>query len=187
VHERLVVVHPRKGYVVAPVTLRDVREVCGLRLIVEPAAVALAAGRLDSACTATLEQWCHVGYDVTDPRSVRTFHRANRAFHTTIAEACGNQRLAALVSHLLLESHRIIQFGMLRMPNSKEAVRGHEALLGALRRGDATAARRLVAKEIRNTRRMVIDSLHRDVRDHGPAPASGSGGRPERRPARRTG
>jgi DNA-binding GntR family transcriptional regulator len=161
VHEGLVLVHPRKGYVVAPVTERDVNEVCGLRLIVEPAAVALAAGRLDAAHTATLERWCHVGYDVANPKSVRAFHRANRAFHRTIAEACGNKRLARLVGQVLVESHRIIQFGMLRLPRSDDAVRGHEALLDAVRRGDAARARRLVAGEIRATQRMVIESLHR--------------------------
>jgi DNA-binding GntR family transcriptional regulator len=165
VHEGLMLVHPRKGYVVAPITLRDVEDVCGLRLIVEPAAVALAAGRLDRARTETLEQWCHVGYDVADPKSVRAFHHANRAFHTTIAEACGNRRLAALVAQVLIESHRIIQFGMLRLPHSKEAVRAHEALLRALRRGEAAPARRLVAQEIPATRRMVIESLGSEAGD----------------------
>ncbi|HEX6964301.1 MAG TPA: GntR family transcriptional regulator [Gemmatimonadaceae bacterium] len=159
VHEGLVLVHPRKGYVVAPITLRDVEEICGLRLIVEPAAVALAAGRLDDVRIATLEQLCHIGYDVARPKSVRAFHRANVAFHTTIAESCRNARLAGLVGQLLVESHRIIQFGMLRLPHSDDAVHSHEALLSALRRGKAGEARRLVAREIRATRQMVIDSL----------------------------
>lgn len=161
VHEGLVLVHPRRGYVVAPVTLRDVEDLCGLRLIVEPAAVALAAGRLDAERTATLEEWCRVGYEVADPASVREFHTANRAFHTTIAGACGNPRLAALVDQLLVESQRIIQFGMLLQPHSDDAVHSHEALLGALLEGNATAARRIVAQEIRDTQRMVIDGLLR--------------------------
>jgi DNA-binding GntR family transcriptional regulator len=161
VHEGLVLVHPRKGYLVAPVTLRDVENICGLRFIVEPAAVALAATRLDTARAAKLEQLCHVGYDVAKPASVRAFHHANRAFHATIAEACGNPRLAALVDQLLVESQRIIQFGMLVYPHSDEAVHSHEALLAALRRRQASAAKRLVEQEIRATERMVIDSLVR--------------------------
>ncbi|HET7564531.1 MAG TPA: GntR family transcriptional regulator [Gemmatimonadaceae bacterium] len=159
VYEGLVRVHPRKGYVVAPITRRDVEEICGLRLIVEPAAVTLAAGRLDAARLAMLDRLCHVGYDVARPSTVRAFHRANVAFHTTIAESCGNARLASLVGHLLVESHRIIQFGMLRLPHSDDAVRSHEAVLHALRRGRAAEARRLVAREIRATQRMVTDSL----------------------------
>ena len=161
VHEGLVRVHPRRGYVVAPVTLRDVEDLCGLRLIVEPAAVALAAARSDPAWTAALEQWCRVGYEVADPASVREFHKANRAFHTTIAKACGNPRVAALIDQLLVESQRIIQFGMLLQPHSDDAVHSHEALYEALRDGDAPAARRIVAREIRDTQRMVMESLLR--------------------------
>ncbi|HEX5435743.1 MAG TPA: GntR family transcriptional regulator [Gemmatimonadaceae bacterium] len=163
VQEGLVQVLPRRAYVVAPITARDVDDVCGLRLIVEPAAVALAAARMPPGDIATLERWCHVGYDVANPATVRAFHHANRAFHTTIAESCGNQRLAALVAQLLIESHRVIQFGMLRLPHSDQAVHGHEALVGALRNRDASAARRLVAGEIRATRRMVLDSLRHDA------------------------
>jgi DNA-binding GntR family transcriptional regulator len=161
VHDGLVLLHPRKGYLVAPITPRDVEDVCAARLIVEPAAVALAASRFDHSDAAAAEQWCHVGYDVRDPDSVRTFHHANRAFHTTIARACGNQRLAALVGQLLVESQRLIQFGMLLQPHSDDAVHSHEALLRALRRREAAAARRLAAAEIRATQRMVIESLRR--------------------------
>jgi DNA-binding GntR family transcriptional regulator len=161
VHEGLVRVHPRRGYIVSPVTLRDVENLCGLRLIVEPAAVALAAGKLDDERAAILERWCRVGYEVTDPDSVHKFHMANRAFHATIAQACGNPRLAALVDQMLVESQRLIQFGMLLQPHSDEAVHSHEALLEAVREGNAAAARRIVAQEIRDTQRMVIDGLLR--------------------------
>lgn len=161
VHEGLVVVHPRRGYVVAPVTLRDVEDLCGLRLIVEPAAVSLAAERMDGDATAALEKLCHIGYEVADPASVREFHRVNRSFHSTIAGSCGNPRVAALVDQLLVESQRIIQFGMLLQPHSDEAVHSHEALLDALRERNASAARRIVAQEIRDTQRMVIDGLLR--------------------------
>ncbi len=159
VHEGLVAVHPRRGYVVAPVTLSDVEALCGLRLIVEPAAVALAAERLDEATTTALEKWCHIGYEVANRASVREFHSANRSFHVTIAKACGNPRVAALVDQLLVESQRIIQFGMLLHPHSDEAVHSHEALLEALREGNSSAARRIIAQEIRDTQRMVVDGL----------------------------
>lgn len=161
VHEGLVVVHPRRGYVVAPVTLSDVEDLCGLRLIVEPAAVALAAEHMDDDVAAALEKLCHIGYEVSDPESVRAFHRVNRSFHSTIARACGNPRLAALIDQLLVESQRIIQFGMLLQPHSDEAVHSHEALLDALKARNASAARRIVAQEIRDTQRMVIDGLLR--------------------------
>src|ERR671932_760427 len=42
----LVVAEPRRGHVVAPLTLRDVLEIYDLRLALEPPATQAAAGRL---------------------------------------------------------------------------------------------------------------------------------------------
>jgi DNA-binding GntR family transcriptional regulator len=162
-HEGLVLVRPRQSYVVAPITLADVEELCALRLIVEPAAVTLAAGRLDASRVATLDRLSRVGYDLADPASIRAFHQANRTLHTTIAQASGNARLAALVDQLLVELQRMIQFGLLVHPRSDSgaSVARHVALVNALRRGHATAARQLVEREIRATERMVTESLMR--------------------------
>ena len=51
---------PRRGHVVAPLTLRDVLEIYDLRLLLEPPAAEAAAGRmppeeLASACTTLAE------------------------------------------------------------------------------------------------------------------------------------
>jgi DNA-binding GntR family transcriptional regulator len=47
-HESLVAVAPHSGYLVMPVTLRDIRELLELRLTVETLAARLAAGRRDA-------------------------------------------------------------------------------------------------------------------------------------------
>ena len=47
--EGLVLGEPRRGHVVAPLTLRDVDEIYALRLLLEPPAAAVAAERLDAA------------------------------------------------------------------------------------------------------------------------------------------
>ncbi|MYS87628.1 GntR family transcriptional regulator [Embleya scabrispora] len=48
IHESLVAVAPHSGYLVMPVTLRDIRELLELRLTVETLAARLAAGRRDA-------------------------------------------------------------------------------------------------------------------------------------------
>ncbi|MFE2872852.1 GntR family transcriptional regulator [Embleya sp. NPDC059259] len=47
-HESLVAVAPHSGYLVMPVTLRDIRELLELRLTIETLAARLAAGRRDA-------------------------------------------------------------------------------------------------------------------------------------------
>ena len=49
IHDRLVRNMPRHGYEVTPITLADVEDLFRLRLILEPAAMGLAAGRIDVA------------------------------------------------------------------------------------------------------------------------------------------
>jgi DNA-binding GntR family transcriptional regulator len=159
VREGLVVVMPRQGYQVAPITLRDVEELFGLRMVVEPAAVALAAVRLTPTELARLEKLCHAGYDTHDPASLRSFTKLNREFHAAIAWASGNRRLAELVERLLVETQRLIHYGMLLRPRSEEAVHEHEELVAALTLRDATKARSICEAQIEAARRMVFDSL----------------------------
>jgi DNA-binding GntR family transcriptional regulator len=160
VKDGLVRVAPRKGYRVTEVTERDVEELCALRLLVEPRAAVLAAERgLSADQVAALTKLARVGYEVADPASMRAFHRANRAFHATIASACGNARMAQLVDQLLAESQRMIQFGLMLAPHSESAVHDHKALVAALRRKDTRRTRQLVEQEIRATRAMILESL----------------------------
>jgi DNA-binding GntR family transcriptional regulator len=46
---------PRQGYLVVPITLSDVEELFALRLLLEPAAARLAAGRVDAERLLDLE------------------------------------------------------------------------------------------------------------------------------------
>src|SRR5690349_17159429 len=43
-HERLIQILPREGYLVAPLTLKQVQDLFGARLVLEPAVARLAAG-----------------------------------------------------------------------------------------------------------------------------------------------
>lgn len=159
VFEGLVSLQPRNGYKVASITVRGVEELCGLRLATEPAAVALAARRLNAAQLAQLEELAKVTYDVNDRESVREYLRVNREFHGVIAGACGNRRLAALVDQLHFESYRIFQVQLINYPDNAQHTRLHEELVAALRAGDAAKARRLSEREISASQHFIIDSL----------------------------
>jgi DNA-binding GntR family transcriptional regulator len=159
VFEGLVTSHPRIGYRVAPVTLRGVEELCGLRLIAEPAAVALAAGRFTPAQLDKLDELAVVGYDASDRESMRHYLRVNREFHGHIVSACGNSRLAALVDQLHFESYRIFQVQLMNYPDNDVHRRLHQDLVAALRAGDATRARELSEQEITASQHFIIASL----------------------------
>ena len=83
--EGLVLAEPRRGHVVAPITLRDVGEVYALRLLLEPPAAAGAAGRLEPAALERLRATVRTRVDVEDAASIDRFLDANRAVHVAVA------------------------------------------------------------------------------------------------------
>lgn len=144
--EGLVLASPRRGHVIAPLTLRDVREVYDLRLLVEPAGAAAAAGVLSVGVVDALAARVRAlgGPPLED------FLVVNRDVHVTIAAAAGNGRLHALVERLLDESERAIAVALRAgVPGGGPRVRDeHLALLDALRAGDPGRAERAMATAI---------------------------------------
>lgn len=159
VQERLVQAIPRHGYRVSPITLRDVQELFGLRLIVEPAAVQLAAGHVDATQLRRLDELCQAGYTLGDSASAAAFLHANTEFHVTVARASGNRRLATLLATLLDESERLFHLGLMLRNRTEEMAHEHKELVEALIAGDGEAARRIAVEQIIAAQRMVVDAL----------------------------
>src|SRR6478609_8908513 len=83
-HEGLVRAIPRRGYIVMPVTLKDIHDVFELRLMLEPRAARMAAGKVDAQRLKVFDEVCRGGYQPGDARSTARFVEANKAFHVTI-------------------------------------------------------------------------------------------------------
>ena len=159
--EGLVLAEPRRGHVVAPITLRDVGEVYALRLLLEPPAAAGAAGRLEPAALERLRATVRTRVDVEDTASIDRFLDANRAVHVAVADAAGNRRLAGLVERLLDDSERAIGVA-LRAGAAGGGLRvrdEHEALLAALAAADAPAAERIMRAAIERFRDELLATL----------------------------
>lgn len=144
--EGLVLAEPRRGHVIAPLTLRDVREVYDLRLLVEPSAAAAATGVLAAA---TLDALAARVRALVDP-PLADLLAVNRDVHVTIAEAAGNGRRRTLVERLLDESERAIAVALRAgVPGGGPRVRDeHLAVLAAMRGGDRNGAERAMATAI---------------------------------------
>jgi DNA-binding GntR family transcriptional regulator len=150
---------PRRGYVVKPITLRDVSDLFQLRSIVETATVRLAAGRVDAEGLRRLDRICTAGYRPGDRESEAEFLHANSEFHVMVASASGNERLVMMVAQLLAEMERLFHFGLARRDRSEEMQQEHHALIEALARGDADVAERMTREELVSSKAMVLDAL----------------------------
>lgn len=172
----LVLAEPRRGHVIAPLTMRDVREIYDLRLLLEPPAAEAAAGRISRADLIRLRSLCAPVPDLDDDASAEHFLRANRDIHLSIAGASGNRRAAAIVARLLDDSERA-RLIALRAGAAEHGVRAHTehlALLDALEDGDGALAARLMTDAIQSFREELIQALDTAALD-APLPSAQAG------------
>lgn len=155
---------PRHGYLVTPITVKDVDEVFALRLALEPMAARAATGRVDREQLLRLEKACRVRIPVDIGNQIDFFLEANRSFHMAIAEAAGNQRLSRTLSGLLDEMTRLVAlgFGVQRVrPNIEN---DHNLLIDHLVAGDADAAEFVARRHVETFRDMVIEKVIESLR-----------------------
>lgn len=158
-HDGLVRAIPRRGYRVAPVTLKDIHDVFELRLMLEPAAARMAAGKVDAARLRVLDDACRTGYQLNDTKSITRFLDANEAFHVAIAQATGNHRLATMIAQLLDQMTRLLHLGLGLRNRSQEMQHEHRTLVKALARRDGEAAERISREQIEAARNMVLSAI----------------------------
>jgi DNA-binding GntR family transcriptional regulator len=144
--EKLVTVLPRQGYRVNAISMRDVQELFGLRLIVAPACAAEAA-RADDDAVRTLDRFRDVtGDELTDA----AFLDHNRKFHAAVAHLAGNSRLAAVENGLVEEFDRLVLVSI-QSNNARwipHAVNEHKMIIDAIQGHDSDKAFRLVHAHI---------------------------------------
>ena len=158
-HDGLLRAIPRRGYRVTPVTLKDIHDVFELRLMLEPAAAHMAAGKVDAQRLRVVDEACRPGYQPNDSKSITRFLEANKAFHVAIAQATGNGRLAAMVAQLLDQMTRLLHLGLGLRNQSHEMQHAHRALVKALSRGDGETAERISREQIDAVRGMVRSAI----------------------------
>ena len=159
VQEKLIRSIPHHGFEIAPLTLDDVQQVFALRVILESAAVQLAAGHVDAARLRRLDQLCAPLAKRPDNKASRIEHlAADREFHLAIAEAAGNPFLAEDVAHLLDVSERMFHLAIL-IRGTCELHHLHRDVIDALMASDGDAARKITVEQLLYAQREIIDAL----------------------------
>jgi DNA-binding GntR family transcriptional regulator len=165
--EGLVVAEPRRGHVVAPLTVRDVLDIYDLRLMLEPPAVAAAAGRIGPEELTRLRALADPLVDSEDEDSIERFLAANGAIHLALVDAAGNARATRIVERLLDDSERARRVALLAGAASRgsRARQELQSVLSALAAGDGPRAAELMAAAIRAFRDELVGALQQAALD----------------------
>ena len=157
--EHLVTVQPRQGYRVNPISLSDARDILRFRLALEPACVAEAIENAPDAVLKGLDQFRRFSGDH------EAFIAYNRAFHSALAHASSNRRMAAALCDLIEQADRLVRVSIanLKGHNPAQLVAEHAALIDAMQRRDRRAASRIIKAHISQTEKRVLPALKRNA------------------------
>ena len=157
--ERLVQVVPRQGYVVAPITLKLIRDLFDVRRQLEPAVSRLAAERADDAQLEHLARLSEASTRDGQEAPTEHFIRTNTEFHVAVARATGNERLAEMMAGLLDEMERLLRLVVTQLQLRDELYPEHHDLVAALLARDAERAEELSAEQVRVAQKRVMEAL----------------------------
>lgn len=159
VQEGLVMVMPRQGYRVAPISVKDVRDMFEYRAVLEGASARIAAENAADEALRALDAF-------------RTFDREtypegfigyNRAFHHAISSLCGNARLMQASASQIDQMDRVVTMSVdaMRGHDPERVVRQHVEIIDALQRRDGRRASALMARHVLEARKRVCAALSR--------------------------
>jgi DNA-binding GntR family transcriptional regulator len=150
---------PGRGYIVAPITIRDIHDLFDLRLILEVAAAERAIRNPSPPQIAVLKEMSVVSYNLDDPESRILFLQANRKFHLALAEATTNRRLVGMLEDLLKEMERLFHLGLRLKDSSEEMVREHQEVVAALENRDIEEIRNTLTRQITASRDRILKAI----------------------------
>ena len=167
--EGLLRVYPRRGIVVAPISIADIRDMLDARVVVEPASVRAAFDRLDhdalSSFRDDMTRRMEAGGDGTGAVASDTIEDDfDFRFHMYFAQVADNRYFTALMTRLMAQSQRIRFFSALAPDRILASYREHLTIIDACLDGDGPAAERAVRAHLEATREgyLRIAALRRD-------------------------
>lgn len=150
---------PRFGYIVRPVTVRDVRECYEVRGVLEAEAARLAASRGQPELIDRLVSQANFTYVHHKKSSYREYLSRNLDFHRSVALTAGNRRLAGLISDLLAEMTRVFRLKMDLKDMAQEMREEHMGLAEAISSRDASRAEELARDQIARSEERAIEAV----------------------------
>jgi DNA-binding GntR family transcriptional regulator len=149
-NEQLLAVVPRRGFFVAELSFRSVRDLLELRILMEGMAAELAAQRATSEQIQALEKYYEDALEASRSRSrLDKLIEANQRFHLQIARMTQNRELEATLRGILERSGRLVY---LAASSSREVPHDIESLLNpvlqAIRKRNPAAAHRAILADI---------------------------------------
>lgn len=157
--EGLVIMVPRKGAQVAPITEKDLKDVLEVRLGLEELAMNSACERITDEQLKGMFQAMKEFEECMQSDDISKLAQADEDFHELIYQATGNLRLIQIINNLREQIYRY-RLEYLKDKNVGESLAAeHQELYNALQARDADRAIQCMKKHIHNQQQAIVKTL----------------------------
>jgi len=157
---------PRFGYIITPITVKDVEDIYEMRLILELSSVRFSIQRASDHQILELEKYAATTYIYKDHESYQRFLEQNNAFHYSIALSGSNRKLADSLLNLLNQMIRIFNLGLDLRDSAEEMKHEHVALIKAIQARDTSLAEKIFLDQINRSRQRVLQMISQKLEAH---------------------
>ncbi len=155
-NEGLVVVIPRKGIMVAPLSLDDAMGLIDVRLANESLCMRLAAARIRRVEVDALHALVEAFEAAVAGRDMTQVMELDRCFHEKIATIAGNPLLTEILKVLHARSQRFWALSLASDTHLQEVQAEHREICRALAANDGAAAEAAIREHIESFRRSLL-------------------------------
>ena len=150
---------PRKGAVVAEITVSDLEDVLEVRSALEELAVKCACRKITSEQISQLKEAAEAFGNSLKGDDISACAQADETFHGVIYQATGNRRLVQMLSNLREQMYRYRVEYLKDRQSHQILLQEHREIMRALERKDEEAAARITAIHIERQKENIINSL----------------------------
>ena len=163
--EGLVMLRPRRGYIVTSLDPDEIRDIFDIRMLLEERAGYIATLNAASEDIAAVEEllFAMEGMKVRSAADAMLFVERNRAFHTRLYAPSERAQLCRLMSVLRANVERYIRIGAQIAGNLKRVSFEHHQIFNAFKRRDAQTVGRLCREHCAATCERLIERLAREA------------------------
>lgn len=154
--EGLVENQPRRGAFVVGMTERDVREIYGLRIVLETFAIELAAVRSSGEGVALLRRHIEEMREGLAQRRHHAIAEHDMAFHRQLIDMADHRRLLAVWTPVAVPVHALLSVADTVYTDMPTAIDQHGLLVDAIERRDPEHASSLLREHLLSGERIVL-------------------------------
>ncbi|MCD7882255.1 MAG: GntR family transcriptional regulator [Lachnospiraceae bacterium] len=157
--EGLVTTVPRKGTVVAEITISDLEDVLEVRQALEELAVKLVCRKITKEQLAEMKGLAAEFRETLKGDDVAACAEADMKFHDAIYNATGNRRLIQILNNLREQMYRYRMEYLKDKDSHRVLVKEHEEILQALQAHDENKALAAISRHIDRQKEHIIAEL----------------------------